>query len=939
MTQNNFDPSKLDIDFSNLDAEIPALWESEKKENPPSPQNDILENISSTEVLWSENPNLNITKEQKNEVDINTLSTILTDSAIRPDILKKFDEEKIITPQKEENKIIFDININTIDDLLEILLKNQYDFFAIEPGHEYVKISFKKDSILKDAKYIKFPVYMSLLLKAKTISKLNLENTSEEQKGSGIYDLRGKSIEVLSKTIPWVHWETLFVKAKLSEQKVAKKAVQKKSISAGSAFGFLWAILFIALVLGWAFLTFVIFNAKTPEDVSFFASLGINLNDINSFLLKLTTLIFSIVIVIETIVLIILLFKAIFTKKEFKRKRTVWFILSTLMLIITFSTASLWMYLDKTIKGLPNWLELSYGMIQIYDNNLLNDKNVWKNGAIIQDYSSLIWPIDLKFDVTYLQKEEQRIGFRVTKFIWNFWDGQKAESQTPEMIHTFEKKGSYKISLTLEWVDSRFPDKLTTKPASENPEITLSYIVNVTEKVLENGWKTISFDANDLKPLWEIEWYLQEDLAKPAYTGYMFQPSKIYFEPDLIGMKIKNSPSNYMSRIFTIRWETSEIAWEIVPEVSFNNDLEYNFHVANIENNFWDWFIESFTWIIDGQEIKKQGDILRLEESSTIKYTFKEYGNYDVKVILTNSNGKSTQLTTNIQTAKKIKLTNNIDFYVNGSKLDNIKYDAKVLEYFIYDVGIPTKLQFDAKHVRADNPLYALEEIKWDVWSNGSYEGEWKIFDHQFNFWWFEEVSVRYKFVHRRNKEDIVEFTQKVNFEFVEKEAIVDLQIKSDSEYVPALVAFDASLSKVQNDNIVKFIYDYWDGVVEERDAINPWHRYLKEWNYTVKLTIITKNGKEYSTSKSLVLKSFEAQVKIKTSMKKAPVNQEIDFLSTDSTGQIVRYHWDFGDGNFSSEANPSHAFKKAGTYKVKLTLDFANNNVMSDEIEIEITE
>ena len=937
MTQNNFDPSKLDIDFSNIEKDF-----SENKEAPtPLSQenNTVWEEKTSQWNIPSEE-SVNAPVETKNDIDIDVLSTILTDSAIRPDVLKKFDEEKVIAPQKEENKIIFDININEIDDLIDILLKNQYDFFAMEPGHDSVKISFKKDSILKEAKYIKFSTYMNLLLKAKTISKLNLEITNEEQKWVWVHQFRGKNLDILSKTVPWSHWETLFIKVKLSEQKVAKKPQVKKSISAGTAFWFLWAILFIALVLGWAFITFVIFNAKTPEDVSFFASLWINLNDINSFLLKLTTFIFSIVIVIETVILIILIFKALFTKKEFKRKRTVGFILSTIMLIITFSTASLWMYLDKTIKWLPNWLELSYGMIQIYDNNLLNNEDIGKNGAIIQDLSSLIGPIDLKFDVSYLQREEQRIWFKVTKFIWDFGDGQKAESQTPEVIHNFEKKWNYKVTLMLEWIDSRFPDKLTTKPASENPNISVSYIVNVTEKTLENGGKTVSFDASDLKPLWEIEWYLQEDLTKPAYTWYMFQPSKIYFEPDLIGMKVKNSPSSYMTRIFTIRWETSEIAGNIKSEVSFNNDLEYTFKVENIENNFWDGFIENFTWIIDGQEIKKPWDILRLEDSSTVKYTFKEYGNYDIKVILTNSNGKSTQLTNRIETAKKIKLTNNIDFYLGTWKITNVKYDPKVLEYFIYDVGIPTKIDFDAKHVRADNPLYALEEIKWDVGSDGNYEGEGKNFSHEFNFWGFEEVTVKYKFVHRRNKDDIVEFSEKINFEFVKKEAIVDLQIKSDSEYVPALVWFDASLSQVQNDDIVKFIYDYGDGVVEERDAINPGHRYLKEWNYVVKLTIITKSWKEYSTSKSLVLKAFEAQVKIKASMTKdIPVNQEIDFLSTDSTGQIVRYYWEFGDGTSSSEANPSHAFKKAGTYVVKLTLDFANNNVMTNQIEIQVTE
>jgi PKD repeat protein len=73
--------------------------------------------------------------------------------------------------------------------------------------------------------------------------------------------------------------------------------------------------------------------------------------------------------------------------------------------------------------------------------------------------------------------------------------------------------------------------------------------------------------------------------------------------------------------------------------------------------------------------------------------------------------------------------------------------------------------------------------------------------------------------------------------------------------------------------------------------------------------------------------------------MKQAPINQEIDFLSTWSMGQIIWYHWDFWDGTFSSEANPSHAFKKPWLYKVKLTLDFVNNNVMTEEIEIKITE
>jgi hypothetical protein len=51
---------------------------------------------------------------------------------------------------------------------------------------------------------------------------------------------------------------------------------------------------------------------------------------------------------------------------------------------------------------------------------------------------------------------------------------------------------------------------------------------------------------------------------------------------------------------------------------------------------------------------------------------------------------------------------------------------------------------------------------------------------------------------HRRNEEDIVEKVEKIYIEPTKKDVQLDLQIKADSEYAPAIVSFDASLSQIK---------------------------------------------------------------------------------------------------------------------------------------------
>jgi PKD repeat protein len=65
-------------------------------------------------------------------------------------------------------------------------------------------------------------------------------------------------------------------------------------------------------------------------------------------------------------------------------------------------------------------------------------------------------------------------------------------------------------------------------------------------------------------------------------------------------------------------------------------------------------------------------------------------------------------------------------------------------------------------------------------------------------------------------------------------------------------------------------------------------------------------------------------------SQTEAKVSSAIEFTDQ-STGDINTWLWDFGDGNTSTEQNPSHIYNDAGTYTVTLTV---NNPINSDTEE-----
>lgn len=860
---------------------------------------------------------------QNNQVE--TKDTSVTTPSKDPNSLESLLQNVWETfPKQKKEK--FSININSFDDILKIVLNNEYDYVVISPEYEKVKITFKKDERDVDEKFINYPVYSNILVKLKPLVNFDTDKKkAQELKWRYKFDKKEYDLEVF--TIPESFWEKITIKA-------AMRVKNKASIN--DILTFTWALSFIIFILSSAFITFIVMNAQNVEDVIFFNSLWISLNDINDFIWKVVNLVFSSVIFIGIILFAIFWIKYIITKKEFKKKRLIYWSLATLFLVLTFLSWNLWIATIRKVKSLPNWQEMSYWEIQLYDNTkLLLDKIYAKKDALITeaDYGNLIWPVTIKFDLTYYAKKEEKSWYQIEKFTWDFWDWEIREELTPIVIKEFNEKRTYNIKVTIDL--KQLDWKTTTKEIDNIPLIWIRNLVKIKEDVTNSWWKKVTLDATDLRTLWKVEWYLENDLKTPILVWERFTHPKVIFSDTIIWLYIRKEwkLSTSLDKVFLIGWtKETEINWTI-QEKMLDNDLTYEFSLKDVKNWLDDWFIEQYRWIIWDTEKILKNEIWKEEESSKIKHMFVDYWAKEIKVILTDTYWKTREIKKIINITKQTVIKNSISVYDNG-ELISPRHENWV--YYVQDLPIPTTLRFDARLLKTENPLDSLQKVVWEIDSKTKI---WTVFDYKIESEWKVVINVTYTFKSIKDSSEKV-MKEIIYINSIKKEALLDLEIKpSEEEYVPVTIQFDASKSEIKDENITKFIYDYWDWTEpEERDAVNRWHKYTVPWDYTITLTAITATWKEYSITKKLILKPRPQLAQIKVSMKEAPVNQWIDFLSSDSEWQIVSYFWDFWDGETSTDANPTHSYREAWTYKVRLKIEFTNKNILEDIIVITVT-
>ncbi len=166
-----------------------------------------------------------------------------------------------------------------------------------------------------------------------------------------------------------------------------------------------------------------------------------------------------------------------------------------------------------------------------------------------------------------------------------------------------------------------------------------------------------------------------------------------------------------------------------------------------------------------------------------------------------------------------------------------------------------------------------------------------------------------------------------------------------------------------------RYLWEFGDGAVSE--SRNPSHRYTSPGSYIIKLTVYGPAGVSSADQMVTVgpvltkpsrLNTYPYYYKISSKEQNFSASDDSDLsnvtkpfadfvISTKSgrtpltvicedrsTGTIESWSWDFGDGSYSIEQNPTHIYTKPGTYTISLTVKSSygvSNKKLRDAINV----
>ena len=140
-------------------------------------------------------------------------------------------------------------------------------------------------------------------------------------------------------------------------------------------------------------------------------------------------------------------------------------------------------------------------------------------------------------------------------------------------------------------------------------------------------------------------------------------------------------------------------------------------------------------------------------------------------------------------------------------------------------------------------------------------------------------------------------------------------------------VKVDASASVDNDENgngIITYQWTWGDGQSENTFSPNTSHTYANEGSPTISLVVVDDEDTPSSAVEDTVTVTRPSTNQPPEAAFSASINGyalTLSNSSSDPNGDSLTYSWDFGDGNSSSDRNPSHTYADHGNYTISLSV------------------
>ncbi len=189
---------------------------------------------------------------------------------------------------------------------------------------------------------------------------------------------------------------------------------------------------------------------------------------------------------------------------------------------------------------------------------------------------------------------------------------------------------------------------------------------------------------------------------------------------------------------------------------------------------------------------------------------------------------------------------------------------------------------------------------------------------------------------------------------------VADIEVTEDNVCVGEEITFNAANSLDLDGDVVAYEWDLGDGSPRDNREVFD-YAYSRAGVFTVTLTATDDDGLTGTDTEVIRVSDGPGCPRGIPGMTEPPV-AAIDIISgvrlADNTafvdfpvrltarnsfdpdgGRIVRYEWDFGDGNTATSVDVSHTYDAVGTYSVRLTVTDDEGEVGMDDVTIIVDE